>query len=59
MSKVIETFLICDGNCGYNFGVDFRSLHAYQHRGRAKKEGWLVNKKGKDYCPDCRKKLKP
>lgn len=52
MSAVIETFLICDGNCGRNFGVDNRHETAAQHRESAKQAGWrYVN--GKDFCPEC------
>jgi len=55
MSVVVETFLVCDGNCGENFGIDFRSLTANEHRKIAKENGWIC-KNGKDYCPVCAKK---
>ena len=55
MSAVIETFLICDGGCGENFGVDYRVFTAKMHRKNAKKQGW-IHRKGKDYCPDCKNK---
>lgn len=56
MSIVIETFLICDGHCGTNYGVDNRHQSGQAHRANAKQEGWIV-KNGKDYCPDCTRKL--
>lgn len=49
---VVETFIICDGNCGTNFGVDNRNMNGAYHRGKAKMNGWkYVN--GKDFCPEC------
>lgn len=54
MSIVIETFLVCDGNCGTNFGVDDRTQTGKTHRLRAKYNGWKVYN-GKDYCPECLK----
>jgi len=50
---VVETFLICDGDCGINFGVDNRYLNGRQHRQLAHECGW-VKIKNKDYCPDCK-----
>jgi hypothetical protein len=55
MSVVKETFLICDGHCGGNFGVDSRQLNAMQHRKNAKLNGW-VYVANKDLCPNCRPK---
>jgi len=57
MSIVIETFLICDGHCGENFGVDDRHETGKQHRENAKENGWKLIK-NKDYCPLCAQKLK-
>lgn len=53
---VIETFLICDGNCGTNFGVDDRQRNAKQQRKFAARDGWQLIA-GKDYCPNCYAKL--
>lgn len=55
MSGVIETFLICDGHCGTNFGVDMRHRTLGEQKKEARKDGWACNWRG-DYCPDCRKK---
>lgn len=52
MSIVIETFIMCDGGCGYAHGVDDRSKTGKQQRESAKRDGWLFIK-GRDYCPDC------
>lgn len=52
MALIIESFLICDGNCNTNYGVDSRSLTGKRHRSLAKQEGWTYIG-GKDYCPDC------
>ncbi len=50
---VVETFLICDGGCVRNYGVDTRGKTGKQHRESAKLDGWAVIK-GKDYCPMCK-----
>lgn len=56
MSLVIERFLMCDGNCGNNFGVDIRheTNTTAKLRRNARGHGWLF-KAGEDFCPDCRK----
>ena len=50
---VVETFLICDGGCGTNFGVDHRHRYGGEQRNYARTCGWVVIK-GKDYCPECK-----
>jgi hypothetical protein len=54
MSLIVEKFLICDGGCGENFGVDDRShwKSAKQLRESAARSDWTF-KNGKDYCPIC------
>jgi hypothetical protein len=53
---VKETFLICDGGCGKNFGVDCRERSAKKQRVEAMHNGWVMYK-GKDYCADCQPML--
>jgi hypothetical protein len=53
MSAVIETFIICDGGCGRNFGTDSRSRSVMEQRDAAKQNGW-TRYQGKDLCHQCR-----
>lgn len=55
MSAVIERFLICDGGCGMDIGVDNRADTIAEHRRVARSEGWACYS-GKDFCPACRKR---
>lgn len=55
---VVETFLICDGGCGNNYGVDNRGQPGKYHRIKARQEGWRVYN-GKDFCPNCMKNKNP
>jgi len=50
---VRETYLICDGGCGTNFGVDNRNKSAIDQRMSSRANGWVVIR-GKDYCPECK-----
>jgi len=52
-----ETFLICDGGCGFNFGVDNRSRNSSEQRKAASLNGWIYSG-NKDLCPNCRPKRK-
>jgi len=53
MAIVIEIFLICDGGCGNNYGVDTRNYTSKQQREAAKRNGWVTVGR-KDYCPECK-----
>lgn len=53
MAIVVETFIICDGGCGENFGVDNRHLSKREQLASARANAW-VRIKGKDYCPNCK-----
>lgn len=57
MSLVIERFLICDGECGRNYGVDFRNCSTSFIRKSARQDGW-TKKGSKDYCDECSRKTK-
>jgi hypothetical protein len=52
MSLIVERFLMCDGACGENFGVDDAQQSAETQRKRARENGWTF-KGGKDFCPVC------
>jgi hypothetical protein len=71
MSAVKETLIFCDGSEGGVLGNDFtcpldgpygsgdtRSRSAKSQRASYGIDGW-VYRNGKDYCPDCAKRLFP
>lgn len=55
MSIVVQRFPACD-NCGESFPDYVGYDNAYQLRLAMRNEGWKL-RKGKDYCPECRKIL--
>lgn len=59
MGLVIEKFLICDGTCGDNFGVDTRGDEQTGRtlRQGAKENGWTTSGTY-DWCPECSAELK-
>lgn len=56
MSTYTEIELRCDGVEGDPYGCDdvIYDLTAVRVRVTAKERGWLVNSRGKDYCPEHR-----
>jgi len=59
MGIVVEIFIICDGHCGTNFGLDNRGATKSEQIRNAKSQGWIFSK-GKSFCPECKsKKTKP